>query len=119
GDWVGLDLTTNLIEALLPRRTSISRKEVLHATREQILAANVDVAFLVQALPLDFNVRRLERYLAMAWESGAQPVVLLTKIDLVDGVQPYLDEVETVTLRSCPVLGVSARTGDGIDRLRP
>ncbi len=76
----------NLIEALLPRRTSISRKEVWHATQEQILAANVDVAFLVQALPLDFNVRRLERYLAMAWESGAQPVVLLTKTDLVDDV---------------------------------
>ena len=51
-----------------------------------MLAANVDVAFLVQALPLDFNVRRLERYLAMAWESGAQPVVLLTKTDLVDDV---------------------------------
>ena len=109
GDWVGVDLTTNLIEALLPRRTSISRKEVWQATREQVLAANIDVAFLVQALPLDFNLRRLERYLAMAWESGAQPVVLLTKTDLVDDVQPYLDEVESVTLGSCPVLAVSAR----------
>ena len=69
GDWVGIDLTTNLIEALLPRRTSIGRKEVWTAIREQILAANVDVAFLVQALPLDFNVRRLERYLAMALPS--------------------------------------------------
>jgi ribosome biogenesis GTPase len=118
GDWIGLDPTTNLIEALLPRRTSISRKEVWQATREQILAANVDVAFLVQALPLDFNLRRLERYLAMAWESGAQPVVLLTKTDLVDDVQRYLDEVETVTLGSCPVHGVSARTGNGLDELR-
>jgi ribosome biogenesis GTPase / thiamine phosphate phosphatase len=117
GDWVGLDLTSNLIEALLPRRTSISRKEVWQATREQILAANVDVAFLVQALPLDFNPRRLERYLAMAWESGAQPVVLLTKTDLVDDVQPYLDEVETITLGSCPVHAVSARTGAGLDEL--
>ena len=80
-----------------------------------MLAANVDVAFLVQALPLDFNVRRLERYLAMAWESGAQPVVLLTKTDLVDDVQPYLDEVEKVTLGSCPVLAVSALTGEGLD----
>jgi ribosome biogenesis GTPase len=61
GDWVGLDLTSNLIEALLPRRTSISRKATLDVTQEQILAANIDVSFLVQALPLDFNVRRLER----------------------------------------------------------
>jgi ribosome biogenesis GTPase len=119
GDWVGLDHTTNLIEALLPRRTSISRKEVWQATREQILAANVDVAFLVQALPLDFNVRRLERYLAMAWESGAQPVVLLTKSDLVDDVAPFLDQVEAVTLGSCPAHAVSARTGEGLEQLRP
>jgi len=118
GDWVGIDLKSNLIEVLLPRRTSISRKEVWLATREQILAANVDIAFLVQALPLDFNPRRLERYLAMAWESGAQPVVLLTKTDLVDDVQPYLDQVEGVTLGSCPVLAVSARTGEGLDEFR-
>jgi ribosome biogenesis GTPase / thiamine phosphate phosphatase len=115
GDWVGVDPEPSLIDAVLPRRTTISRKEVWQATREQVLAANVDVAFLVQALPLDFNVRRLERYLAMAWESGAQPVVLLTKTDLVDDVQPYLDEVEKVTLGSCPVLAVSALTGEGLD----
>jgi ribosome biogenesis GTPase len=117
GDWIGLDLSTNLIEALLPRRTSISRKEVWQATREQVLAANIDVAFLVQALPLDFNLRRLERYLAMAWESGAQPVVVLTKIDLVDDAQPYLDQADSVTLGSCPVLAVSAKTGQGLDAL--
>jgi len=117
GDWVGLDLTTNLIEAVLPRRTSISRKEVFHVTREQILAANIDVAFLVQALPLDFNVRRLERYLAMAWESGAQPVVLLTKTDLVDDVGPFLDDVEAVTLGACTAHAVSAVTGEGMDEL--
>ena len=88
----------------------------MHAAREQVLAANIDVAFLVQALPLDFNVRRLERYLAMAWESGAQPVVLLTKTDLVDDVTPYLDEVEAVTLGSCPALGVSAEDRRGARR---
>jgi len=119
GDWVGLDPATNLVEAVLERRTLISRKEVLHAAREQVLAANIDVAFLVQALPLDFNVRRLERYLAMAWESGAQPIVLLTKTDLVDDITPYLEEVETITLGSCPALAVSAKTGAGLDQLRP
>ena len=117
GDWVGVDPDTNLIEALLPRRTAISRKEVWQATREQILAANVDVAFLVQALPLDFNIRRLERYLATAWESGAQPVVLLTKTDLVEDVAPFLAEVETVTLGACPVEAVSALTGAGLEAL--
>jgi ribosome biogenesis GTPase len=118
GDWVGIDLTTNLVEALLPRRTSIGRKEVWTAIREQILAANVDVAFLTQALPLDFNPRRLERYLAMAWESGAQPVVLLTKTDLVDDLSPFLAEVEAVTFGSVPALAVSARANVGVDELR-
>jgi ribosome biogenesis GTPase len=119
GDWIGLDLTTNLVEVVLDRRATISRKEVWHAAREQVLAANIDVAFLVQALPLDFNMRRLERYLAMAWESGAQPIVLLTKTDLVDDVTRYLDEVESITLGSCPALAVSAKTGAGLSELRP
>jgi ribosome biogenesis GTPase len=118
GDWVGLDPQTNLIEVVLPRRTALSRKEVWQAAREQVLAANVDVAFLVQALPLDFNLRRLERYLAMAWESGAQPVVLLAKTDLVDDLTPYLAEADTVTLGACPVVAVSALTGDHLDDLR-
>jgi ribosome biogenesis GTPase len=118
GDWVAVDSSTNLVEEVLPRRTSISRKEVFQVTREQILAANIDVAFLTQALPLDFNVRRLERYLAMAWESGAQPVVVLTKIDLVDDLTPYLAEAETATLGSCPTIAVSAVTGEGLDELR-
>jgi ribosome biogenesis GTPase len=119
GDWVGFDPETLLVEAVLPRRTSISRKEVWQAAREQVLAANIDVAFLVQALPLDFNPRRLERYLAMAWESGAQPVVLLTKSDLVDDVSPFLADLDAVTLGSCPALAVSAKTGVGLADLRP
>jgi len=119
GDWVGLDTATNLVEAGLDRRTAISRKEAFTNVSEQVLAANIDVAFLVQALPLDFNVRRLERYLAMAWESGAQPIVLLTKTDLVDDTTPYLDDIETVTLGSCPLLAVSAKTGTGLEQLLP
>lgn len=119
GDWVGYDPESTFVEALLERRTSISRKEAWHATREQVLAANIDVAFLAQGLPLDFNPRRLERYLAMAWESGAQPIVLLTKLDLVEEPARYLAEAEAVTLGACPVLAVSAYTGEGLDELRP
>ncbi len=119
GDWVGFDPVGGLIEAVLPRRTSISRKENLDSVREQVLAANVDVAFLVQGLPQDYNARRLERYLAMAWESGAQPVVLLTKTDLVDDVAPFLADVETVTLGAAPVVALSALTGEHLDDVRP
>ncbi len=117
GDWVGI--ADGVVDAVLPRRTHISRKEVWHSVSEQVLAANIDIAFLVQGLPQDYNVRRLERYLAMAWESGAQPVVVLTKADLVDGVTPYVDEVETVTLGACPVVALSAITGDHVEDLRP
>ena len=118
GDWVGFDSEAGLIDTVLPRRTAVSRKEVWHAVKEQVLAANVDIVFLTQGLPLDFSPRRLERYLAMAWESGAQPIVLLTKTDLVDDVAPYLAEAELATRGACPVLTVSARTGQGLDEVR-
>jgi ribosome biogenesis GTPase / thiamine phosphate phosphatase len=118
GDWVALAPRSGLIEAVLPRRTTLARKEVWTAVREQVLAANVDVAFLVQALPLDFNPRRLERYLAMAWESGAEPVVLLTKADLAPELEPFLAETEAVTLGACPIYPVSVRTGQGLDKVR-
>ncbi len=112
GDWTALDVDRGLIDAVLPRRTAISRKEVWQAAREQVLAANIDVAFLVQALPHDFNPRRLERYLAMAWESGAQPVVLLTKTDLIGDPDAWVAETEAVTLGACPVVALSAVTGE-------
>ena len=118
GDWVAFDAERGFIDAVLPRRTAVSRKEVWTVAREQVLAANVDVAFLVQALPRDFNTRRLERYLAMAWESGAQPVVVLTKTDLVDDVEPWLADVETTTLGACPVVALSALTGEHVDEIR-
>ena len=119
GDWVAVDRERGVVEEALPRRTAISRKEVWQAAREHVLAANVDVAFLVQALPHDFNLRRLERYLAMAWESGAQPVVLLTKTDLVDDVEPWVAEVESVTFGAAPVVALSPITGDHVDDVRP
>lgn len=121
GDWVALsalDERRGLIEAVLPRGSLISRKTPWLATREQLLAANIDLVLLVQALPLDVNPRRLERYLATVWESGATPVIVLTKTDLADGLLPgLLAEVEAVAL-GVPVHPVCNITGEGLDALR-
>ena len=89
GDWVAVRRRGNeagVIVAVLPRRSAFSRKTAGGVTDEQIVAANVDVAFVVMALDADFNMRRLERYLLLTRESGAVPVVLLTKPDLSDTV---------------------------------
>jgi len=115
GDWVALKETT--IEAVLPRRTSISRKVALRDSDEQVLAANVDVVFIVMGLDGDFNVRRLERYLTTAWNSGASPVVVLTKLDL-GGDDELLLTAETVAM-GVPVLAVSSVTGEGLETLEP
>ena len=81
GDWVGL--RDGLIDAVLPRASKFSRKTPYTEISEQVLVANVDVAFLVMGLDeRDFNVRRLERYLTTAWEGGATPVIVLNKADL-------------------------------------
>ena len=121
GDWVVLrpyeDGSGATIAALLPRRTAVSRKAALHAVEEQVLAANVDLVFLVTGLDGDFNLRRLERYLATAWESGADPAIVLSKADLCHDVAGALAEVETVAL-GVPVHVVSCVTGEGIDELR-
>ena len=85
GDWITLD--GDRIVDVLPRRTVFSRRAAGAETREQVLAANVDVAFMVAAAT-DVNVRRLERYLTIGWQSGAAPVVVITKGDLVDAFEP-------------------------------
>jgi ribosome biogenesis GTPase len=115
GDWVAV---SDRIEAVLPRRTKFSRKVAFLKTEEQVLAANVDVVFLVMALTeRDFNPRRLERYLATAWESGAEPVVVLSKADLCADVAGHLAEAEGVAF-GVPVHVTSAVTGVGLDALR-
>jgi ribosome biogenesis GTPase / thiamine phosphate phosphatase len=83
GDWVTLD--GGFITEVLARRTAFSRRAAGDQTREQVLAANIDVAFVVAAA-IDVNVRRIERYLTIAWQSGATPVVVITKLDLADTV---------------------------------
>jgi ribosome biogenesis GTPase len=119
GDWVAIvDAPGDraAIEAVLPRRTKFSRKTPWLKAEEHILVANVDTLFLVSGLDHDFNPRRMERYLTAAWDSGADPVVVLTKLDVCDDLRK-LDEAEAVAV-GVPVLALSNVTGHGIDEVR-
>jgi ribosome biogenesis GTPase / thiamine phosphate phosphatase len=123
GDWVAVreleGEKKGIVEAILPRRTSFTRKEAWRRTVAQVVAANVDTVFLVSALGRDLNVRRLERYLATAWESGAAPVIVLTKTDLhPDEVDAAVAEVETIAF-GAPVHALSGITGEGVEALEP
>ena len=114
GDWVAYGEA--YVHVVLPRRTKFSRKVALGASEEQVVAANVDVVLLVTALDRDFNPRRLERYLTMAWESGAEPRIVLTKSDLCDDVPLRVAEAEGVAF-GVPVHVVSSETGEGLEEL--
>ena len=114
GDWVGVRETT--ITSILPRRSAFIRKRAGLGSDEQVLAANVDTAFLLAGLDDDFSLRRLERYITTAWDSGAAPVVVLTKADLCDDVADAMLQVETVAI-GVPVYPISNVTGIGIDEL--
>lgn len=119
GDWVAIcDAPGDraAIEALLPRRTKVSRKTPWLKAEEHILASNIDTVFLVAGLDQDFNPRRLERYLIAAWDSGADPVVVLTKLDVCDDLEK-LAEAEDVAV-GVPVFAVSNVTGEGIEDVR-
>ena len=83
----------------------------------QVIAANVDVICLVTSANRDLNPRRIERYLTAVWESGAAPVVVLNKVDLVEDLAPLIDTIASVAL-AVPIVQVSALTGIGIDALR-
>jgi ribosome biogenesis GTPase len=114
GDWVGLQDTK--ITSILPRRSAFIRKRAGLGSDEQVLAANVDAAFLLAGLDDDFSLRRLERYITTAWDSGAEPVVVLTKADLCDDVAGAMLQVESVAI-GVPVYPISNVTGVGIDEL--
>jgi ribosome biogenesis GTPase len=119
GDWVVVcDAPGDrlAIEAVLPRRTKVSRKTPWLKAEEHILVANVDTVVLVTGLDADFNPRRLERYLTAAWDSGADPVIVLTKLDVCDD-PGKLGEAEDVAL-GVPVYPVSNVTGEGVDAVR-
>ena len=121
GDWVALavrpDEQAATIQGVVDRRTRFSRKVAGFESDEQVLAANIDVVFLTTSLNADLNPRRIERYLTMAYESGAAPVVVLTKADLCEDIPAALEAVQEVAIGT-PVHIVSAVTGEGFDDLQ-
>jgi ribosome biogenesis GTPase len=118
GDWVAArpasGEATATIEAILPRRSKFSRKVAGEITEEQIVAANVDTVFLIMGLDGDYNPRRLERYLLLAYESGARPVVILNKADVATHLAEDIDEISRLAV-GIPVHAVSAKEASGID----
>jgi ribosome biogenesis GTPase len=122
GDWVvlrkGPDEPRGAIVAVLPRRSRFSRRMAGNVTGEQVVAANVDVIFVVMSLDHDYSVRRLERYLLMARESGATPVVLLTKPDLCADVPALVADVVAAS-GDVPVHVLSPKLNQGIEQVAP
>lgn len=120
GDWVVIQPRYNedkaSIHAILPRFSKFSRKVAGLTTEEQIVATNINTVFLVNALNNDFNVRRIERYLIMAWESGANPVIILSKADLCSDVADKVNEVEAIAI-GVPIHVISATDQQGMDYL--
>ena len=120
GDWVIIagDDDLAVIQEILPRYSCIVRKAAGPTQRGQVIATNVDTVFICMALNEDFNLRRLERYLAVVWESGASPVVVLTKADLAADLDAQLNEVHGVAI-GAEVLVTAAHERQGIDAITP
>lgn len=107
-----------IIESLLPRKSAFIRKAAGESQQEQVVAANVDTVFLCMALNNDFNLRRLERYISIAWNSGAMPVVVLTKSDLCDDLENKLSEVSSIAF-GIDILVTTSMEEDGYKELLP
>lgn len=122
GDWLAIETAPReraaVVRRVLPRRTKLSRRAAGENDVEQVIAANLDVVFIVTALNQDFNARRLERFLSVCRESGAESVLLLNKLDLCADAGPYLDETRAVA-GGAPVVCASAKTGDRLDEIAP
>ena len=123
GDWVAVDARPDegkaTVHAVLPRKSSFSRKVPGGGrTEEQVVAANVDTVFLVSGLDggRSFNLRRIERYLAVAWDSGADPVIVLNKADMCDDVDACVEQAEAIAF-GVPVHAVSATRREGLAAL--
>jgi ribosome biogenesis GTPase / thiamine phosphate phosphatase len=120
GDWVSTEILTGqtnaTIQHVLPRRSRFVRKVAGKQIAEQVIVANIDVALIVAALDGDFNVRRIERYMAQCWESGARPVIVLNKTDACAELRERAAEIEGINIK-VPVFLISAKTGDGLESL--
>lgn len=120
GDFVAISYNPDgdsQILATLPRRTYFARRDPDKGRGEQAVAANFDYVFIMQSLNQDFNARRLERYLTLGWQSGATPVILLTKADLVEDTAGYIAAAQAVAA-GVEIYPVSARTGAGLAHLK-
>lgn len=122
GDWVVLRVQESAksatIHAVLPRQSKFSRKTIGSKTEEQIIATNIDTVFLVSGLDSNFNLRRIERYLVLAWESGATPVILLNKADLCQDIESCVTAVEAIAFGT-PIIVLSAAQNQGLEDLQP
>ncbi|MDU5334518.1 ribosome small subunit-dependent GTPase A [Enterococcus sp.] len=114
-DWRGAD--QSIILRTLPRTSALSRLDSFNG-KEQMIAANFDYIFIMQSLNHDFNLRRMERYLTLAWQSGGVPIILLTKMDQVKGYSDQLKATQEIAL-GADVHAISAQTGEGIAELEP
>ncbi|GGI13513.1 ribosome small subunit-dependent GTPase A [Gottfriedia solisilvae] len=121
GDWVVIEPLKGenkaIIQKVLPRMSQFSRQSAGDKTEEQVVAANIDYVFLVMALNNDFNIRRLERYLLVAYESGANPIIVLTKKDLCDDLPSRIAEVDEIAF-GIPVYTVNSTNGEGIEEVK-
>ncbi|TSI06186.1 ribosome small subunit-dependent GTPase A [Lysinibacillus sp. BW-2-10] len=121
GDWVLVEKMAGedraVIHQLFTRKSSFSRKIAGTEIEEQIVASNVDIVLLVMSLNEDFNLRRLERYIIAAWDSGAKPVIVLTKADMCLDIEYYLREIEAIAM-GVDIIVTSALTGEGIEQVR-
>ena len=118
GDWVLLNEKGGLIERVLPRSSKFSRKKAGLEAEEQIIATNIDTVFILSSLNDDLNFNRIERYLLLCWESGANPVIVLTKADTCHNVEDRKREVEDA-LGGVKVLVISSVNMGGIEELQP
>lgn len=117
GDWVATTATGDgaaRIEQILPRQTQFIRKAPGDRTEQQVLAANVDAVFLVSGLDNDFNLRRIERYLVLAAESGADPIIVLNKADLCADIDQRIKEVQSIA-KDVPIVSMSALYDQGLE----
>lgn len=120
GDWVGIARKEKedgaIIHFVFPRKTSLSRKTPGIKTEEQVICANIDTSFLVTTFDRDFNLRRIERYLSLIWDSGANPVIILNKADLCSDIETFTGEVESIS-PGIPILCMSALEKFGIEQI--